>query len=75
MAGGVEAGRYLQGLKRLNAGDRRLLVGRAELGCSHRQLVFTERLLSPEAARKGGGAGAGASDVLRGMPGSRSSRR
>jgi len=45
-------GRYLQGLKRLNARDRRLLVGRAELGYSYRQLAFTERLPSPEAARK-----------------------
>ena len=45
-------GRYLQGLKRLNARDRRLLVGRAELGYSYRRLAFTERLPSPEAARK-----------------------
>lgn len=45
-------GRYLQGLKRLNARDRRLIVGRAELGYSYRQLAFTERLPSPEAARK-----------------------
>ena len=45
-------GRYLQGLKRLNARDRRLIVGRAELGYSYRQLAFTERLPSPDAARK-----------------------
>ena len=44
--------RYLEGLKQLNARDRRLIVGRAELGYNYRQLAFTERLPSPEAARK-----------------------
>ena len=45
-------GRYLQGLERLNARDRRLIVGRAEFGYSYRQLAFTERLPTPDAARK-----------------------
>ncbi|MCY4078364.1 MAG: sigma-70 family RNA polymerase sigma factor [Acidobacteria bacterium] len=44
--------RYLEGLKQLNARDRRLIVGRAELGYNYRQLAFTERLPTPEAARK-----------------------
>ena len=44
--------RYLKGLRQLNARDRRLIVGRAELGYNYRQLAFTERLPSAEAARK-----------------------
>ena len=44
--------RYIQGLKQLNARDRRLIVGRAELGYNYRQLAFTERLPSADAARK-----------------------
>ena len=44
--------RYLRGLKQLNGRDRRLIVGRAELGYNYRQLAFTERLPSAEAARK-----------------------
>ena len=45
-------GRYLEGLKRLNARDRRLLVGRVELGYNYRQLAFVERMPSADAARK-----------------------
>ena len=44
--------RYLDGLGRLKDRDRRLIVGRAELGYSYRQLAFVERLSSAEAARK-----------------------
>lgn len=43
--------RYLNGLKRLTARDRRLIVGRAELGYSYRQLALAEDLPSPAAAR------------------------
>ena len=43
---------YLDGLGRLTDRDRRLIVGRAELGYSYRQLAFVERLSSAEAARK-----------------------
>ena len=45
-------GRYLDGLQRLNARDRRLLVGRVELGYNYRQIAFIERLPSADAARK-----------------------
>ena len=45
--------RYLEGLKQLSARDRRLIVGRAELGYNYRQLAFTERLPTADAARKG----------------------
>ena len=45
-------GRYLDGLKCLNARDRRLLVGRVELGYNYRQLAFVERMPSADAARK-----------------------
>lgn len=44
--------RYLAGLQRLRARERRLLVGRVELGYSYRQLAFIERLPSADAARK-----------------------
>ena len=43
--------RYLDGLKRLPDRDRRLIVGRAELGYSSAQLAFLERLSSPAVAR------------------------
>ena len=45
-------GRYREGLKRLKVRDRRLIVGRAELGYNYEQLAATERLPSPDAARK-----------------------
>ncbi len=44
--------RYLDGLRRLKDRDRRLIVGRAELGYSYQQLALLERLSSAEAARK-----------------------
>ena len=44
--------RYLEGLKQLSVRDRRLIVGRAELGYNYRQLAFTEGLPSADAARK-----------------------
>ena len=44
--------RYRDGLKCLSERDRRLIVGRAELGYSYRQLAFIERLSSAETARK-----------------------
>ena len=43
--------RYVEGLSRLRPRDRRLIVGRAELGYSYRQLASIERLPSPDAAR------------------------
>ncbi len=43
--------RYLDGLGRLKNRDRRLIVGRAELGYNYQQLAFIERLSSPDAAR------------------------
>ena len=45
-------GRYREGLKRLKVRDRRLIVGRAELGYNYKQLAAIERLPSPDAARK-----------------------
>ena len=45
-------GRYLEGLKHLPGRDRRLVVGRAELGYNYRQLAFIESLPSADAARK-----------------------
>ena len=45
-------GRYREGLKRLKVRDRRLIVGRAELGYNYAQLAAIERLPSPDAARK-----------------------
>ena len=45
-------GRYRKGLKRLKVRDRRLIVGRAELGYNYEQLAAIERLPSPDAARK-----------------------
>ena len=44
-------GRYQKGLKRLKGRDRRLIVGRAELGYNLEQLAAIERLPSPDAAR------------------------
>ena len=44
-------GRYQEGLKRLKGRDRRLIVGRAELGYNLEQLAAIERLPSPDAAR------------------------
>ena len=44
-------GRYLDGLRRLRPRDRRLIVGRVELGYNYRQLALLERLSSPDAAR------------------------
>jgi len=44
--------RYLVGLERLTDRDRRLIVGRAELGYSYRQIAFMERLSSEAGARK-----------------------
>ena len=44
--------RYRDGLKGLRDRDRRLIVGRAELGYSYRQLAAIERLPSADAARK-----------------------
>lgn len=43
--------RYLDGLQRLTARDRQLIVGRTELGYNFRQLALVERLPSPDAAR------------------------
>ena len=45
-------GRYRDALKRLKVRDRRLIVGRAELGYTYAQLAAIERLPSPDAARK-----------------------
>ena len=45
-------GRYLGGLEHLKDRDRRLIVGRAELGYSYRQLAAMEGLSSAETARK-----------------------
>ena len=45
-------GQYRDGLKRLKVRDRRLIVGRAELGYTYAQLAAIERLPSPDAARK-----------------------
>lgn len=44
--------RYRDGLKGLKDRDRRLIVGRAELGYSYRQLAAIERMPSSDAARK-----------------------
>ena len=44
--------RYASGLERLTDRDRRLIVGRAELGYSYRQIAFMERLSSEAVARK-----------------------
>ena len=43
--------RYLQGLKRLTARERRLIVGYAELEYNYRQLALIENMPSPDAAR------------------------
>ena len=44
-------GRYVDALRRLRPRDRRLIVGRVELGYNYRQLALLERLSSPDAAR------------------------
>ena len=44
--------RYAAGLERLTDRDRRLVVGRAELGYSYRQIAFMERLSTEAVARK-----------------------
>ena len=44
--------RYVAGLERLTDRDRRLIVARAELGYSYRQIAFLERLSSEAVARK-----------------------
>ena len=44
--------RYREGLKRLKVRDRRLIVGRAELGYNYEQLAAIESLPSSDAARK-----------------------
>ncbi|MDE2928076.1 MAG: RNA polymerase sigma factor [Acidobacteriota bacterium] len=44
--------RYRDGLKGLKDRDRHLIVGRAELGYSYRQLAAIERMPSADAARK-----------------------
>ena len=44
--------RYVSGLERLTDRDRRLIVGRAELGYSYRQIAFMERLSSEAGARR-----------------------
>ena len=43
--------RYLQGLRRLKPRERRLIVGRAELGYSFKQLALIDGRGSPDAAR------------------------
>ena len=43
--------RYVDGLKCLKPRERRLIVGRAELGYTYRQLALVERLPSADAAR------------------------
>ncbi len=43
--------RYLTGLKQLTARDRRLIVGRGELGYNYKKLAFITGLSSPDAAR------------------------
>ena len=42
---------YLEGLARLSPRDRRLIVGRAELGYGFNQIALVESLSSPDAAR------------------------
>lgn len=44
--------RYRNGLARLTDRDRRLVVGRLELGFGYRQLALIEQMPSAEAARK-----------------------
>ena len=43
--------RYVDGLQRLSARDRRLIAGRVELGYNYRQLALAERMPSPDASR------------------------
>ena len=43
--------RYLAGLERLTARERRLIVGRGELGYTFKQLALVEGQSSPDAAR------------------------
>ena len=44
-------GRYLQGLQHLTPRERRLIVGRAEMGYSYKQLALIDGRSSPDAAR------------------------
>ena len=44
--------RYLRGLKRLTPHERRLIVGRGELGYSFKQLALIDHRASADAARK-----------------------
>ena len=44
--------RYLRGLKRLTPRERRLIVGRGELGYSFKQLALIDHRASADAARK-----------------------
>ena len=51
--GAVDTSDVVQdGLQRLSPRDRRLIVGRVELGYNYRQLAFIERIPSADAARK-----------------------
>ena len=43
--------RCLQGLQRLTPRERRLIVGRAEMGYSYKQLALIDGRTSPDAAR------------------------
>ena len=43
--------RYLQGLQSLTPRERRLIVGRAEMGYSYKQLALIDGRTSPDAAR------------------------
>ncbi len=43
--------RYLQGLQRLTPRERRLIVGRAEMGYSYKQLALIDGRTGPDAAR------------------------
>lgn len=46
---------YLDGLARLTDRERRLVVGRVEMGYGYRQLAFVEGMPSADAARKAAG--------------------
>ena len=48
---GEDWGRYLRALGRLKPRERRLIVGRAELGYSFKQLALVDDRASPDAAR------------------------
>ena len=49
---GETRARYLRALQRLTERERRLIVGRAELGYSFRQLALVAARASADAARK-----------------------